>query len=527
MAKENENKKSIGMKWGRSQWAEIVLSLGVALLIASYVRYSLQGELMLFSEILLIAGGVLVLGSIALGFPNVRNYFSKRSSQLGTNTTILTIAVIGILVVVNYLGYKYHKSFDTTSEHLYTLSPQTKKIVTGLKQDVTIARFAKSPDERIDDLMAEYTNLNPHVKYLKVDPQEKPEVAQEFGAQHMKDVIAESGTRKEQVKVRADGAITEENVTTAILKVTTAKVKTVCFVEGHGEKSLTDGGASGYSAVDDGLKKEGYETRSVNLVQSKGVPPGCSVLVIAGPTQGYFPQETATIQKYLDDGGDALIEEDPTTQKGQQDPSLEAIYSGWNINIGKNVIVDVSGVGQFIGMGPAAPLVVDYGDSPITKDLQRQMTFFPLARTVSVADKSKPQPEAIELLKTSARSFTIPNLDQREVKFDPKTDTPGPLSIGVAATRDENGKQARLVVLGNSSYAVNQWIGRQANGDLFFNTIDWLAQDTNLISIRPKSTTSRNIALTQAQRTFLLWLASILLPGIVIVSGIVIWWKRR
>ncbi|MGH9734564.1 MAG: GldG family protein [Candidatus Acidiferrales bacterium] len=527
MAKENENKKSLSMKWTRSQWAEIALSLGVALLIASYVRYSMQGELMRFSEILLIAGGVLILGSIVLGFPNIRNYFSKRSSQLGTNTTILTLAVIGILIAVNYLGYTYHKHFDLTTDQLYTLSEQSKKIVSGLKQDVTVVRFAKTANQQVDDLMSEYTDLNSHLKYQKVDPQEKPEVAQEYGAQHIGDVIVASGTHKEPIKAGADGAITEENVTSAILKVTTEKVKTVCFVTGHGEKSLTDSGPRGYSTADDGLKKEGYDTKSVNLVQSDAVPSDCEVLVLAGPMQGYFPQETAMIQKYLDNGGKALIEEDPISQKGQQDPNLEAVYKDWNVDVGTNVIVDASGVGRLFGTGPAVPLVVDYGESPITKDLEHGMTFFPLARTVSIADKSKTPPEDVELLKTSARSFTIPNLDQKEVKFDPAKDTAGPLSIGVAATKQDSGKQARLVVIGNSNYAANQWINLQHNGDLFFNTVDWLAQDSNLISIRPKSMADRHVTLTQAQSTFLWWLDLILLPGIVIVSGIVIWVKRR
>ncbi len=526
MAEDKENKK-FSMKWGRSQWAEIVLSLGVALLIASYVRYSLQGELLVFSKSLLIAGGVLIVASIVVGFPNIRNYFSKRSSQLGTNTTILTLAVIGILVALNYVGYTYHKRFDLTSEHLYTLSQQSKKIVNGLKQDVTIARFAKTPNQQFDDLMSEYTNLNSHVKYLKVDPQEKPEVAQEYGAQHMGDVIAASGTHKEPIKAGTDGAITEEDVTSAILKVTTAKVKTVCFVTGHGEKSLTDNGPKGYSSVADGLKKEGYDVKPVNLVTSDAVPSDCNVLVSAGPMTGYFPQEAAMIQKYLDNGGKALIEEDPISQKGQQDPNLEAVYKDWNIDVGTNVIVDASGVGRLFGTGPAVPLVVDYGESPITKDLEHGMTFFPLARTVSIADKSKLQPEDVELLKTSARSFTIPNLDQKEVKFDPATDTAGPLSIGVAATKQEGTKQARLVVIGNSNYAANQWINLQHNGDLFFNTVDWLAQDSNLISIRPKSVSDRRVTLTQAQSTFLWWLDLILLPGIVVLSGIVIWWKRR
>jgi hypothetical protein len=152
------------------------------------------------------------------------------------------------------------------------------------------------------------------------------------------------------------------------------------------------------------------------------------------------------------------------------------------------------------------------------------MTFFQLARTVSMADSSKSNPVAVELLKTSARSFTIPKLE-REVRFDPKT--AGPLSLGVAASRTEGDKSARLVVIGNSSFAENQWIGLQHNGDLFFNAVDWLAQDENLISIRPKSATSRRMVLTEGQAASLRWIEMFFLPGIVILVGILIWWKRR
>ena len=185
--------------------------------------------------------------------------------------------------------------------------------------------------------------------------------------------------------------------------------------------------------------------------------------------------------KYLNAGGKVLIEVDPDT-----DPNLDDIFSAWNIAVGKNIVVDASGVGRLLGIGPAAPLVVDYGDSPITKNLQQGMTFFDLARTVSLADKTKTDPQGVELLKTSPRSFTIPKME-KEVTFDPKTDTAGPLSLGVAASRDVGGKSARLVVIGDSDYAANQWITSQHNGDLFYNTIDWLAQDENQISIRPKA----------------------------------------
>jgi ABC-type uncharacterized transport system involved in gliding motility auxiliary subunit len=244
--------------------------------------------------------------------------------------------------------------------------------------------------------------------------------------------------------------------------------------------------------------------------------------VIAGPTQAFFPQETAMVSKYIDGGGKALIEIDPQT-----DPKLDDILAAWNVNQGKNVVVDASGVGRMFGTGPAVPLVVDYGDSPITKNLKGGMTFFPLARTESIADKNKADVQDVELLKTSQQSFTIPNLQQKEVKFDPKTDTAGPLSLAVAGDKKQDGKDARLVVIGDSDFASNQWAGLQHNGDLFFNTVDWLAQDENLISIRPKEATDRHLTLTESQSAGLRWVDLIFVPGLVIFSGVYIWWKRR
>jgi hypothetical protein len=159
----------------------------------------------------------------------------------------------------------------------------------------------------------------------------------------------------------------------------------------------------------------------------------------------------------------------------------------------------------------------------------RATTLFPMARTVSVADKQKFDPQVVELLKTSQASFTIPNLEkgQKEVSFDPKIDTQGPLSLGVAADRNSGGHDARLVVIGNSAFAANPYFGALSNGDLFLNAIDWLAQDENLISIRPKSATNRQITLTEGQMAGLRWFELFFLPGIVILMGISIWWKRR
>lgn len=500
--------------------------VGIACLIAGYILYSYQEEFLLGAKILLIAGAALLVAGIAVGFRGIVGFFSRRSSQLGTNAVILTIAVIAILVVANYFGSQYHKSFDLTADQLYTLSPQTQKIVRNLKEDVNIVRFAKTPNEQLDGLLNEYRDLSHRIKFQEVDPDQKPALARQYGATQMGEVDIASGPRTQHLEQPADGGFTEQAITGAILKVTSNQVKTVCFVTGHGEKSPSDTGPHGYSEADAGLKRENYETKTINLVQSNGVPDDCSAVVVAGPSQAYFPQETSMVTKYLDNGGKELIELDPVTETKQQESNLAGLLQSWNINLGDNVVIDASGMGRLFGAGPEIPLVVDYGDSPITKSLQRTMTFFPLARTVSIADPSKLDPQAVELLKTSPRSFTTPKLAS-EVTYDPKTDSMGPLSLGVAASKKVGDKTARLVAFGNSNFASNEAFGQSSNGDLFLNSVDWLTADQNLISIRPKSATNRSVNLTESDQKALSWADIFALPGAVLIVGIAIWWKRR
>jgi ABC-type uncharacterized transport system involved in gliding motility auxiliary subunit len=510
----------IKLDWKRERrW---LASFGLALVAAGLVRYSTQGELTRLSEILLIGGGVLFLAGLVLSYRDFVTFFSARSSRLGANALTVSILVLVVLGLINFLGYRHKKRVDLTSEKLYTLSDQSRRSVSELKKDVDIIRFARTPDTTFKDLATEYVNAGSHLHYREVDPQEKPEVARQYNVTHMNDIVVSSGSHNETLTGTG-----EQEVTNAIIKVTRDTVKNICFVEGHGEKSIASGEQDGLQGDDKALKSEGYQTKTVNLVSSGEVPSDCSVLVDAGPKQALFPQEAGIISKYLDGGGRTLLLLDPET-----DPKLDSVLDAWNIALGSNVVIDASGVGRLFGTGPAVPLVVDYGPSPIVQNFTGTMTFFNLARTVSLKDKGKSDPQGTELLKTSPRSFTVPNLKTNEVRYDPAKDQAGPLSLGVVAERHAAGagdasKSARLVVIGNSAFATNQWAGLQRNGDLFVNTVNWLAQDEDLISVRPKNPTNRRVILTETQQRELFFTSMFFLPGLVILSGAVIWFRRR
>jgi ABC-type uncharacterized transport system involved in gliding motility auxiliary subunit len=504
----NINQKEI------SKFAGII---GAALLIGGYLRYNIQEDWSKINLGLVIAGAALLVTSIILNFRSIIEFLGGRSGRLGTNTALLSIAVLTILVLLNFLGYRHHKRFDLTEEKLYTVSDQSKKILGGLQKDVKVIRFDKDDDQRLGDAMSEFKYVSPRISYERIDPQQRPEIAKQYKFQRWGDTFVISGDRSERLQ-----ATGEQDLMNGILKVTRDKLKTICFVEGHGEKNQSGSDAEGYSMVESGMKAQNYETKSVNLVTANQVPSECSVLIVAGPKKALFPQEAAMIGKYLDGGGKALVMVDPDT-----DPGLADVFKAWNIAVGNDTVIDASGVGRMFGTGPAVPLVSSYGTHPITKDMTRTGTFFPLARSVKTGGAAGGDVSGTDLLNTSEASWAEVELKGNQAKFDEGKDTKGPISLGVSASKKLGDKEARLVVIGDSDFATNSYFRLAGNGDLILNTINWLAQDEDLISIRPKSVTNRSVTMTASQLKTFQWLSVIFLPLAVIGSGAYVWWKRR
>jgi ABC-type uncharacterized transport system involved in gliding motility auxiliary subunit len=503
------------MKINRSELFKSMGYAGAALALAGYLRSTIEGVLSPLDMGLLIGGGALLVIAAAFNFGAIWKFLTRRSSRLGANTIVLALAVLAILTALNVLAFRHDKRFDMTSEKLYSLSDQSRKVADHLDRDVHFIYFSNEADPRLQEQMAEYRTFSRRIQFERVDPVAHPDVARQYDVRQMGSMVATSGTRTVHLK-----GTTEEDITNALIQLTRDSVKTVCFVTGHGEKAIDDTGGFGYSAVKDELAKESYKVQPVTL--ANGVPTACTVLVIAGPTHAFFPQEATEVEDYLAHGGKAFILIDP-----DNNPGLQPVFQAWNIKAANDTVIDVSGYGRLLNAGPAVPVVFDYGDSPITKGFRGTMTIFPLARTVGIADQSKASPDEIELLKTTARSWATPKITGKTVSFDPKRDTQGPLSLGVAVDRKEGKQTARLVVIGNSVFATNRWVGEQRNGDLFYNSISWLAQDEGLISIRPKSPTNRRVTMTASQQRTLMWISLFILPGIIVIGGIWVWWRRR
>jgi len=451
-----------------------------------------------------------------------------RGIRFGANVTAMTIFLLGILVIVNYLSYRHHWRYDVTSSRAYSLSDETLKVLKDLKSDIRItAFFLEGAQGQFKELLDIYTYHSKRISYQFVDPDKNPALTEQYGiAALWKEgipgvTVVESGKR--EVKI-TEG--TEQALTNAIIKLVRTGSKIVCALEGHGEKDLYDAqNVTGYDLARKGLEDQNLIVKKVLLATQARVPTECTLLMIAGPKKELIGKEAEAIASYLEGGGSALFMLDPNIKTG-----YEPLLDKWGIEVGNDIIIEPVlrlFAGPTLGL---EPVVRKYGDHPITKGFVNN-TLFSLARSIS---PRKPAPYGITvttLASTSEESWAETDLSKVFVNgtasFD-KNDTKGPISIGVAVTGSlKGGKTSRIVAIGDSDFINNKFITALFNRDFFLNCANWLIEEEELISIRPKERGKSHIFLTPAQADFMYYFVTIILPGAVLLIGIALWWKRR
>ncbi len=454
-------------------------------------------------------------------------WLKARQTKYGAYAAVYILVVIAIVVVANVLANRYNKSYDATSNKRYSLSDQTKKIVTGLKQDATITYFNQSTRfQEGKDLLDEYANLSPKVRIAYVDPDKNPQLARAAGIREFGTALVQIGDKKETAK-----SVTEEGLTGAFIRDLKGTTRTVCFVTGSGEHQIDDTQRDGFSQFKDLVARDEYQSKSIDLLQKAEVPADCTALVVAGPTHDYQQPEVDAIKSYVEGGGRAFFMLDPPIQFGTspvgENDALTSLLQSWGVTLNKDMILDLNPVGQLAGLGPQVALVTTYSTQPIVAQMRGSAVGFPLSRSMDIKNSDKTTVE--KLFDSSSSSLATGNLNSPEVSVADPRNRKGPLTIAAAGTYNTGkpNSQGRFVVAGSSSWAANRFLGFNGNSDLALNAVNWLSSDEDLISIRPKQQEDRRITMTRAQLNLVRGTSQFVLPLIVIVTGTLVWWKRR
>jgi len=416
-------------------------------LIFSLVYYSIQNLWGILNWITLVLGVAGVIYFLFIYYRDREKELSKRSLQYGSNVLVQVIVFIAIVGLLAFITTRRHFRTDWTENKLFSLADQTEKLVSGLEKEVKATAFYRSSEQRgAQDLLDEYTFRSGNFKYEFVDPDEKPQIARQYNINQYNTVILESGVKRETVE-----DLNEANLTNAIVKVTREQDKVIYFLTGHGERSISEEGPEGYKGAAEAIKNENHILRELNLVrkigEGKGIPDSCTILVIAGPKTNFFPAEADTIKNYVDKGGKLLILLDPEWPDG-----IGSFLENYKVTVGKDMVVDASGMGRLFGAGPGMPLVTNYDQSiPITKDFS-VMTFYPYTSSITPME-DKDGFEIKALLKTSENSWAEKDFALRQVEFNEDRDIPGPVTIAVLIEKKIGDKKMAIVGLGNGNFS--------------------------------------------------------------------------
>jgi ABC-type uncharacterized transport system involved in gliding motility auxiliary subunit len=508
--------------------------LGVVLVFAAVaIRFS-KPEWQPYYSWLAIAGLVCTLLYMLSQWREIGQAFAGRQARFGTLALISTAVVVAILVAINYLGTRHDKRWDLTAAKQFSLSDQTRKVLQDLKEPVHVKVFARSDDfQRFRDRLDEYRYASKQVDVDYIDPEKKPALAQQYGITALGTVVFDYHGRNE--KATSDG---EQELTNALIKVVQGRQPKVYFTTGHGEKDTTSADRTGYNSISSALTSDNFVVDKVVLAQQNAVPADADVLVIAGPQTDFLPAEIDMLKKYVAGGGKLFVMLDPVIKSGQPEPTgLQALLHDWGISADDDVVLDVSGMGRLIGADESIPVAASYPSHPITQNFQL-LTAYPLARSMTPVDGGVNGHTAQRIVETSRSSWGETNLKAlasgQPAKQDPD-DKPGPVSLASAVSApapnavEKNGKkpETRLVAFGDSEFPSNAFLGVQGNRDLFLNSVNWLAQQENLISIRPRDAQDRRITLTADQETRIFYLTVLIVPGLILLAGVQTWWRRR
>jgi len=469
---------------------------------------------------------------------SLRKLLMSKKMRYGTNATILTVVFVAILIVINLivgtLVQKFTLKMDLTKNKMFEFSQQTLDVLQQLNQPVNIYALYQQGQEDIviKEILNRYAAKSNQIKIDFVDPVKNPTFANKYNKDGSSistgSIIFESGDKFKVIKSydlvdysyqtqSASSLKAEQQFTSALIYLTSDKIPTVYMTQGHGESDL-------YGAKTL-LEKENYKVENISLVTTD-IPEDAGLIVVSSPQRDFGSEEIEKLDAYFDKGGSAMFLFDP----GNVDlPKLEAYIKEWGMELQKDIIIEGD---QNHFLQYRTYLLPDIQSHGITSRFVSNKVFMliPGARSIDILFEEQSGVKVSSLLKSTDKSWGKVNLETQTIEKQPE-DSEGPLNIAVVATKPvkEGEKEAKLFVAGSSQFLDNSFLNAPnfANSDFFMNTVNWLQNKEESITIRPKSLTTERLAISQSQALIYSAIVVIVIPLLVFVMGTVVWLRRK
>jgi ABC-type uncharacterized transport system involved in gliding motility auxiliary subunit len=462
-------------------------------------------------------GGALVQERATIG-----EFLTMKTTKHGMNMGALIALVFVVLVVTNFLAVRHYKVWDFSGSQTNTLSDQSVKLINSLDSELLVRFFYKKGVEGNEEnrktfreLIKKYQDQSDKVKLEFVEVNERPDLAEKYG------VTKGSGVIFLDYKGRSNRVekIDEQEVTTALVKVTREKDKNIYFVVGHGEMDLEDAKeATGLNALKQMIENNRYTVKTLATNLNAKVPDDADVVMIVGPKQKFLAYEVQGLEEYLKRGGSLLL-----ALKSKQTNGLEVILNRMGLEPMNNYVLNLvqtktgAGVQQGQTLGTVFSTTNDitkvFGKNDST--VFRNPMSFKRGQVLSIT--------LDDLVKVPESSMSFNSLDiQGEGPQGAYT------IMTLAKGRYMGGeKDFEAIVAGDSDFLGNQLLYQNLNRDLVLNSIASLAKEQSLISIAPKETQVSKLNLTGSNFYLFLGLFAIPVPLLLLGTSITLWLRRR
>lgn len=476
-----------------------------------------------------ISATVIVLGlaaAVLLNPQGARQALTGRQARYGSNALLMTIAFIGIVVVINYLVYQNPQQWDLTEDQTNSLTTETIDTIASLETPVKADAYysAQMSVDSVRSMLQNYKNKsNGKFDFEIIDP-----VVEQGRAKQ--DQISRDGTIVLKMEGRQEHVTfaSEEEITGALIRLANPGTRAVYFITGHGEYSLDGTSTANYNQIRSSLQAKNYTINTLNLLASPTIPEDALAVIVAGADMPLSQQEIDLIRAYQEAGGSLVYLAEPNTETRfgtAQDPMEAYLKDAWGIELINDQVLDLS------SNQPLFAISQQFSDHSITRKMASMAIVLPGARSMSIQQEALPQEiQLSELAFTSDRAWgetDFEALEQGQAGPDEGKDAFGPLTLAIAGVNSST--QARVLVIGDSDFAGSDGYNYSlGNGDFLLNGIDWAAEQENLISLTARQPIQRIVLTPSTTQMGLLLISSIiLLPGLILATGLTVWFQRR
>ncbi len=474
-----------------------------------------------------------------------KNIFQSRKLKYGSLSTALTIAFVAVILILNIvcttLTTNYSLKLDISGDGLYALDTQTLQIIDKNERDIKFYVYSaeKSFTAQFSEVLRRIVNKSSHFSLEFVDPNQNPTFASSFGSQYNIGegaLVMESGGKIRVVAAdemysydQNSGAVSyllEERVASAIMSFIQDREEIIYFVTGHGESTDT--------TFRNLFANNGYTVKDISLYKDMSFDEKATLMIIAAPTRDYSAGEVAAVDSFLSNqyeygrnlmffSGAASVEM----------PNLEGLLYEWGFEFGKDMVIE-SDANRYISL----PTI--FRPDVASDDLTEQLTVssVPLilsaSRSVTTRFEENGNLKVAPVLMTGESAYAKSTQEGGTISTYNKEDgdVVGPFAVAALSQNlkvyNNQNVYSHVFVSGSSDMLISDYMAYADNGDFLINLYDMMMQrESDTILSAVKYAASESLILTEGQKMFVNIIVMALIPGIVLIVGIIVFIRRR